>query len=198
MLFCTHNLQGIASRLPIICSLFLFLPQSASALCLEQAIPSDACRYPQGDSWCAESGSYPFAYRDACISARASSSPQALYDSPMTFYQGWSGGNALEALWIVAIGVIEPDSHEKFRAAADRFEGTKVVLHSPGGDLVGAIELGREIRKRELDTFVGSSINSTEYTQYSGGTYFNNFAPGKCLSACAGLDHNSDQNPVVH
>ncbi|MDM8566403.1 hypothetical protein QUF74_12240 [Candidatus Halobeggiatoa sp. HSG11] len=105
------------------------------------------------------------------------------YHKPMEFYQGWDGGNALEALWIAAIGVIEEDTPEKFKQSIA--DGTKIVLHSPGGNLVAGIKLGRQIRTQRLNTFIANSINNPENRGPSGGNPHNDFAPGKCLSACA-------------
>lgn len=127
------------------------------------------------------------------------------YYEPMEFHEGWSGGNALEALWIVAIGVIKEDTPEKFKEfiSNNKPAGIKIVLHSPGGDLVAGIQLGREIRKLELDTFVGNSIDNSENRIPSGNMIYNDFAPGKCLSACAyaflgGVDRNLLNDDEYH
>lgn len=119
------------------------------------------------------------------------------YYKPMEFQEGWSGGNALEAQWIVAIGVIEEDTPDKFQKFIEKEKphAIKIVLHSPGGNLVSGMKLGRQIRNLELDTFVGNSIDSPDNNHPSGGRKYNDFAPGKCLSACAyaflgGVDRN--------
>ena len=109
------------------------------------------------------------------------------YQKPMEFYQGWSGGSALEAMWIAAIGVIEEDTAEKFKKfiKKNNATGTKIVLHSPGGNLIAGIQLGLEIRKLGLDTFVGNSINNSDNWTPSGGNKHNDFGSGNCLSSCA-------------
>lgn len=44
----------------------------AMAKCFTDESASKECRYPQGDSWCAEQGNgKPYAYSDTCLAAPA-------------------------------------------------------------------------------------------------------------------------------
>jgi hypothetical protein len=60
-----------------------------------------------------------------------------------------------------AIGTITTDTPEAFRRflkSADASYSKELHLHSPGGDLVAALELGQLIREAGLSTYVGRSI----------------------------------------
>jgi len=108
------------------------------------------------------------------------------YNKPMEFYIGTAGG-PYESYWIVAIGEIEKNTTEKFKKFMQKEspEGNKIVLHSPGGNLIGGIELGKEIRKYKLDTYIGNSINNPNEYQSSFNPIYNDFEKGKCVSSCA-------------
>jgi hypothetical protein len=68
---------------------------------------------------------------------------------------------------ITISGVIQPDDGEKFVQALESFAVSRagVVLNSPGGQIMAALKIGREIKKRGFYTNVGSK--------------------GMCASACA-------------
>lgn len=59
--------------------------------------------------------------------------------------------------WIVAEGVITPNTPANFRRLLAQIGGEKlpVVLDSPGGDFDAALEIGRMIRDRGLTTIIG-------------------------------------------
>lgn len=61
--------------------------------------------------------------------------------------------------WIVAQGVITPNTPARFRQALDAMgrEKLPVILDSPGGDLDAALAIGRMIRTEGLTTAVGRS-----------------------------------------
>jgi hypothetical protein len=63
--------------------------------------------------------------------------------------------------WISAAGAITADSARDFLqlAKAKNVSGATVVLDSDGGSVVGAIALGREIRKLSLNTTVGRVVD---------------------------------------
>jgi hypothetical protein len=63
--------------------------------------------------------------------------------------------------WISAAGAITVDSARDFLqlAKAKNLSGATVVLDSDGGSVVGAIALGREIRKLSLNTTVGRVVD---------------------------------------
>ena len=71
---------------------------------------------------------------------------------------------------ILAIGQIDKDTPKQFKAFAQDFSrGTWVAISSPGGNLVGGMQLGLAIRELGFNTTIGN-------TDYS---------PPDCLSACA-------------
>ena len=63
--------------------------------------------------------------------------------------------------WISAAGAITADSARDFLllAKAKNLSGATVVLDSDGGSVIGAITLGREIRKLSLNTTVGHVVD---------------------------------------
>lgn len=71
---------------------------------------------------------------------------------------------------ILATGQIDKDSPKQFKSFAQTFpRGTLVAVSSPGGNLVGGMQLGLAIRELGFNTTIGN-------TDYS---------PPDCLSACA-------------
>ncbi len=64
-------------------------------------------------------------------------------------------------LWISASGAITADTPHDFEifAKGRNLAGATVVVESDGGSVLGAIALGREIRRRGLDTTVGRLID---------------------------------------
>lgn len=70
-------------------------------------------------------------------------------------------GSACER-WISAAGAITADSARDFLLAvkgSKNLAGATVVLDSDGGSVIGAIALGREIRKLSLNTTVGRVVD---------------------------------------
>lgn len=87
---------------------------------------------------------------------------QAGYNDPMTFFSATNGGNCSTCGWIVAEGVIEADTHTRFREFLEReglleARGLRVHLNSPGGDLMGALQLGILFRQQEMNTAVSAA-----------------------------------------
>lgn len=71
---------------------------------------------------------------------------------------------------IMAVGQIDQQTPEQFKEIAKDFPaGSWVALSSPGGSVVGALQLGKKIREAGFNTTIGS-------TDYS---------PPNCLSSCA-------------
>ncbi len=64
-------------------------------------------------------------------------------------------------LWISASGAITADTPRDFEAFAHQndLDGATVVLDSDGGSVLGAIALGRDIRRFGLDTTVGRIVD---------------------------------------
>jgi hypothetical protein len=87
-------------------------------------------------------------------------------------------GNAWESCYITAVGKITADTPRAFRAYVKdkHMDGDKVLFHSPGGSLIGGLELARAIRELGLGTYVGTIEEGTPRE------FKNN---GVCASACA-------------
>jgi len=64
-------------------------------------------------------------------------------------------------LWIAASGAITADTPRDFETFAQNRDlaGATLVLDSDGGSVHGAIALGRDLRRRGLDTTVGSLVD---------------------------------------
>jgi hypothetical protein len=96
------------------------------------------------------------------LPAAASASDRAL---PMRFdlrAQGRADACGVKCLsWISAAGAITADSARDFLlfAKGQNLSGATVVLDSDGGSVIGALALGREIRKLSLNTTVGRVVD---------------------------------------
>jgi len=125
---------------------------------------------------------------------------------PMRFFSTWTGGNCGWCQVLVGVGTITPSTRETFlsflenseRAAGYKItaEGGYLYLHSPGGDLLGALRFGKEIRARRMYTAVGfpTPVKGENLLRYD----FQ--SPAVCLSACvflfaAGEHRYYDPNP---
>ena len=66
-----------------------------------------------------------------------------------------------KCVWISARGAITADTPHDFKLFAQgrELQGLAVALDSDGGSVLGAIRLGREIRKLNLDTTVGRTVD---------------------------------------
>lgn len=129
---------------------------------------------------------------------------------PMRFSVFWpcAGNASFCAPRILAEGTIEQDSHRKFTTFLSNKKTHRhdlppkptVCFNSPGGDLSGAIELGRTIRKLQLDTCL-----SPEYSQViegSGGDQEVFVKNVLCASACTfafagGLNREIDEGSRI-
>lgn len=85
---------------------------------------------------------------------------------------------------VVAQGVITGETPDRFREflATDPFDGYRyvVALDSPGGSLMGGMELGQLIREEGLNTVVERYQRNPETDEWEYSA-----APGQCMSACA-------------
>jgi len=118
------------------------------------------------------------------------------YHDPMEFtYQG-TGGNCSDCVWILAEGVIAPETDNAFARFLERnkeyVENTALTIefNSPGGDLQAATRLGRLIRDLGWDTHVGyhyapgtPSDEMLPLGEFPDGDP--KLKPSKCMSACA-------------
>jgi hypothetical protein len=88
--------------------------------------------------------------------------------------------------WITASGPITertPRDFQDFAAKRD-LRGATLVLDSEGGSVVGAIELGRAVRKLEMNTTVGKSIAARQADGTTGSRFT---AKASCQSMCVFL-----------
>ena len=62
--------------------------------------------------------------------------------------------------FIAAQGVVQTDSHRRFKTLLAGLQGRKlpVVINSPGGDVDAAMQMGRSIREAGLDVAVGRTV----------------------------------------
>ena len=91
--------------------------------------------------------------------------PRRMRALPMQFEVRTEGlaqacGNDCRA-WIFASGAITSDTPRKFEAFAkkNKLDGATIALYSDGGSVLGALALGRAIRKLGMTTTVGKTID---------------------------------------
>ena len=98
----------------------------------------------------------------------------------MTFFLAGNGGNCNGCEWIAAQGEITENTPDRFRRYLDNHgEAHLIILHSEGGNLLAAMELGRLIRATGAATSVGQTLSfDDDFSDY------NETVPGVCASAC--------------
>jgi hypothetical protein len=107
-------------------------------------------------------------------------------DSPMRFFVAHNGGNCHDCVFIGAIGRVTNDSANEFlrfmESTSDirRLRSPTVYLHSPGGSLIGGIQLGRQFRSLGVNTAIGHPVSLTD----PNGPPWQFAAGAECLSAC--------------
>jgi len=88
--------------------------------------------------------------------------------------------------WISAAGPISERTPQDFKVFAEQHDlrGAALVLDSEGGSVVGAIEMGRLVRKLDMTTAVGKAVNA----RAADGTTVTKFSPkASCQSMCVFL-----------
>ena len=94
----------------------------------------------------------------------ASGAAHADFNDPMTFSYGGTGGDCTHCRWILAEGVFEADTADRFRTfinqPINQWSGPPgadwtVRFNSPGGNLLSALSIGVLIRQRQWNTAVG-------------------------------------------
>lgn len=116
------------------------------------------------------------------VAAWMAFSPGHASAQPMTFNVEVNGGNCNDCIWIAAKGEITTDSATHFRAAlkkADLPTCPNVLIHSPGGSLLGGMKLGEALRELRCKVIVGNSerVEKNHHNMIE--------IPGECLSSCA-------------
>jgi hypothetical protein len=107
--------------------------------------------------------------------AQPSDSLSITYDKPPKGLERIVGG----AWFIYLNGRIDGESAEKLNAFIQSNDvpiRSMIILNSPGGSLYGGIELGRVIRKHNLNTDVGVRLPTIDENR--------RYAPGYCYSSC--------------
>lgn len=114
-------------------------------------------------------------------------------DRPMSFsvFRPCSGNADFCAPRVLAEGVIERDSHRKLSVFLSNSKShpnelpplPAICFNSPGGDLAGAIELGRLIRKLGFNTCLAPSYSRVPINRMADEDVFANRVI--CSSACA-------------
>jgi hypothetical protein len=103
---------------------------------------------------------------------------------PMSFREVSNGGVCAGCVWFAAEGDITPDTPalfaEYFGEPSSGNGGPTIVIHSQGGDLTAALELGRLFRAHAVRIGIGDTNVDPQY-----GAHISRIDPGQCLSACA-------------
>jgi hypothetical protein len=118
----------------------------------------------------------------AALAVAALSLVTAASAEPMRFTAASNGGNCgTPCNWIAAEGEITVDTPRAFErfVGADPLPGQLVVLHSPGGSVTAAMELGRAFRRHGVLAMVARSGSDPQSRTLQV------LAPGSCMSACA-------------
>jgi hypothetical protein len=110
----------------------------------------------------------------------------------MRFGNGFAGGNCSDCSWVSAEGEITADSAAALELHLQQLqrewqsdepvEGIWLFINSPGGDVEGALRLGRLIRSRRINVRVARTV---PFPVEGAGREFQTGEPGTCASACA-------------
>jgi hypothetical protein len=108
--------------------------------------------------------------------------------SPMEFAEHQDGRMRIDgnSSWISADGVIAAettDAFEKFLQDALIFKRQAIVINSSGGNVLGAVRLGKVIREHQFLTAVGKTVPSDKSIM-EGHISISSLEPGECVSAC--------------
>ncbi len=99
----------------------------------------------------------------------------------MEFTVQYNGGNCGSCSWVLAEGVINSGTTEKFKAfVANEKPPKNIRFDSPGGNVLEALKLGQFLRQLNWDTFVGEQsaiIPGSHLSQYK-------TQKSSCYSAC--------------
>ena len=109
------------------------------------------------------------------------------FSMPMQFFNASSGGNASQAQWIVGVGVIEASTDillKKYLKNNNSYR-PRLILHSPGGSLIGGLRLGTAIREAGISTLVGQTKKYDVENDYPCRTLVDQVVNGECSSSCA-------------
>lgn len=89
---------------------------------------------------------------------------------------------SLSMIYIQAIGTITkdtPDEFKKFLRTEEAQMSKNMFIHSPGGNLIAGLDLGKLIRQAKIDTYIGRSI------PLEGMMSAYDYQSAYCMSSCA-------------
>jgi hypothetical protein len=97
----------------------------------------------------------------------------ALAAEGMQFTIQGTGGNCRACSWVLAEGIIDAGTTEKFKAfIAKEKPPRNLRFDSPGGSVIEALKLGQFLREKDWDTFVGEDLyDSQKSSCYSACVY---------------------------
>lgn len=105
----------------------------------------------------------------------------------MQFFTSTTGGNASKASWITGVGLIQLDTAsllEKFLSDNDAY-GWRLILHSPGGSMVGGLRIGGVNSPCAYFNAFRPDEKSVRIMESPCQTIYDAVISGRCLSACA-------------
>lgn len=118
------------------------------------------------------------------------------FSQEMTFKRSGTGGNCFGCEWVAAEGEITADTPERLREFLENNRAGHFVFHSPGGNLVAALEMGLLLRESKSSSGVGRTVDD--------GFGWKTTVDGHCASACAfafigGVDRSAKAGEIgVH
>lgn len=125
---------------------------------------------------------------------------------PMRFALAGDGGNCNGCEWISAIGVIDETTPKKFERFYKKYSSysTSVHFHSPGGNLIAGMELGRLLRQYKVPVYINETKKLETlraYDDYSD-EWRQTTVKGICASACAyaflgGISRSIDKDSKI-
>lgn len=127
------------------------------------------------------------------------------FDEPMQFFHAKSKGNNSFSNWIAAVGVITADTPNAFREFMLNLEFPEntLIFHSPGGNLAAGLDLGREIRAKEISTRIGRTVRLDMELDHPCRSWVDFVLDGTCASSCGyaffgGVDRFVDSRPYFN
>jgi hypothetical protein len=123
------------------------------------------------------------------LAALAADLPSTMQFSGITAPSDWQLLFDLPNIWkIFADGPIDDGASARLEQyiQAHRVPNQSIIfLNSPGGSLLGGLQLGRVLRRHNFSTYIGRSDGDPKFTPPPLGNGFSKELPGECFSACA-------------
>ena len=107
------------------------------------------------------------------------------YSTPMEFKSASNGGNCNGCSWISAMGEIVKDTPQKLEKYLQKYDSIdRIVFHSGGGNLLAGLEMGRILRKYNVNVGIGKTVVDTSVDGWGDFKYYT-IDKGYCYSSCA-------------